>query len=196
MIFILLMIADEDFPKCRFLNLPFHNIYRVCDYCGKYKKIAVLNQPVYYDKGKKRKLVSYCNECDRIPIIKRELVDGTWKYLAYDGILEVIKNSTSKCDNKNEVEQPIYESARKISFEDAVRKAYYRNNEVSRYLGYSQTSTKDPNYKPPEPFDLDGYNQRVWQFRYMVQHEEPRVKVLQHDPLVLSWNSSTHPIST
>jgi hypothetical protein len=50
--------------------------------------------------GRKRKFVSYCEECDRIPVIKIELVDGTWKYLAYDGILEVIRNSTTKYDTK------------------------------------------------------------------------------------------------
>jgi len=92
----LIAAYTDDFPKCRFLNLPFHNIYRVCDYCGKYKKIAILNQPVYYDKGRKRKRVSYCDECDGIPVIKRELVDGAWKILAYDGILEVMKNSAWK----------------------------------------------------------------------------------------------------
>lgn len=74
-------------------------------------RLAVLNQSVYYDKGWKRKFVSYCDECDRIPVIKRELVDGNWKYLAY-GILEVIRNSTGGSDNKNEVEQTIHEPAR------------------------------------------------------------------------------------
>jgi hypothetical protein len=185
-----LIAADADFPNCRFLNLPFHNIYRVCDYCSKYKKIAVLNQPVYYDRGRKRKLVSYCDECDRIPVIKMKLIAGDWKFLAYDGILEVIKNSTCRCDNKNEVEHPIHESARKISFEDAVRKAYYQNNEVSRYLGYSQTSTKDPNYKPPEPFDVEARNKRVWEFRYKIQYQEPNIKVILEDPLTVSWISS------
>jgi hypothetical protein len=181
------MIADEDFPKCRFLNLPFHNIYRVCDYCGKYKKIAVLNQPVYYDKGRKRKLVSYCDECDRIPIIKRELVDGTWKYLAYDGILEVIKNST--IEDKN-YDRAADDSTRTISFDDAVKEAYCQNKEVSHYLGYSHMNTKDPNYEPPKPFDLDSHNPRLWQFRYKIQYEEPNIKVIQEDPLIVSWNST------
>jgi hypothetical protein len=74
-------------------------------------RLAVLNQSVYYNKGWKRKFVSYCDECDRIPVIKRELVDGNWKYLAY-GILEFIRNSTGGSDNKNEVEQTIHEPAR------------------------------------------------------------------------------------
>jgi hypothetical protein len=106
------------FLECNFLNLPFYNIYRVCDYCGKYKKIVVLNQPVYYDKGRKRKVVSYCDDCDRIPVIKRELVDGAWKYLAYDGILEVIKNSTAEYNNENG-DHAVYDSTRIVSFDDA-----------------------------------------------------------------------------
>jgi len=72
--------GESDFHRGRFLNRSFDKIYRVCDYCNRYKKIAVLNQPVYYDKGRKRKLVSYCDECDRIPIIKRELIASKWKY--------------------------------------------------------------------------------------------------------------------
>jgi hypothetical protein len=183
------MAAHEDFPKCRFLNLPFHNIYRVCDYCNIYKNIAVLNQPVYYDKGMKKKLVSYCDECDRIPVIKRELVDGAWECLAYDGILEVIRNSTTEYDatKNDDNNQATHGLTRTISFEDAVRKAYYQNKEVSHYLGYSWTSTKDPSYKPQEPFDLDGYNQRLWKFRYKIHYVEPKVKVIQEDPLVISW---------
>jgi hypothetical protein len=34
-------------------------------------------------------------------------------------------------------------------------KAYYHNIEVSRYLGYSHLTIKDPNYEPPKLFDLD-----------------------------------------
>jgi hypothetical protein len=178
------MIADEDFPKCIFLNLPFDNIYRVCDYCGEYKKIAVLNQPVYYDRGKKRKLVSYCHECDRIPVIKRELIDGAWKYLAYDGILKVIKNRTA---DRNDDDRSINEPARIISFEDAIKEAYDENNEVSRYLSYSQMSTCT-NYKLSNPFDLAASTERVWEFRYKIQYEEHRVKVIQEDPLIIiSW---------
>jgi hypothetical protein len=188
MIFNLLITAHEDFPKCRFLNLPFDNIYRVCDYCGKYKKIAVLNQPVYYDKGMKRKLVSYCDDCDRIPVIKIELVDGAWKYLAYDGILEVIKNSTSKDNNNDDKQVKSEQITRTISFDDAVREACCQNKEVSHYLGYSHMSTKDPNYKPPKLFDFDSYNPRVWQFRYKIQYEEPNIQVIQEDPLIISWN--------
>jgi hypothetical protein len=117
-------------------------------------RLAVLNQSVYYDKGWKRKFVSYCNECDRIPVFKRELVDGNWKYLAY-GILEVIRNSTGGSDNKNEVDkQYTNQQEQIIGFEVAVRKGYYKNKEVNHYLGYSQMGTIDPNCKPPEPFDL------------------------------------------
>jgi hypothetical protein len=84
-------------------------------------RLAVLNQSVYYDKVWKRKFVSYCDECDRIPVIKRELVDGDWKYLAY-GILEVIRNSTGGSDNKMKLNnQYTNQQGQTISFEVAVR---------------------------------------------------------------------------
>lgn len=79
------------------------------------------------------------------------MVDSTWKYLAYDRILEIIKNSTSE-DNNNDDKQAISEQiTRTTSFENAVRKAYFQNKGVSYYLGYSQLSTRDANYKPPGP---------------------------------------------
>jgi hypothetical protein len=31
------------FLECNFPNLPSDNIHLVCDYCGEYKKIAVLS---------------------------------------------------------------------------------------------------------------------------------------------------------
>jgi hypothetical protein len=93
--------VDEDFPKRRFFNLPFDNIYRACDYCGEYKKIAVLNQLVYYDEGRKRKLVFYCDDCDRIPLIKRELIDGGHNSKTYRwNVFE----ACSECDCKHKRE--------------------------------------------------------------------------------------------
>ena len=47
-----------------------------------------------------------------------------------------------------------------------------------------------------EPFNYGGVgsndnhlfdNKRVWEFRYKMQYEEPRVKVIQQDPLIMSW---------
>jgi len=41
---------------------PYNTCYQECDYCEDCKKIYVRNKPVYYDKGAKRKLVSYCRD--------------------------------------------------------------------------------------------------------------------------------------
>jgi hypothetical protein len=100
---------------------------------------------------------------------------------------QCIKNSTSEDNNNYDKQAIIGPITRTISFDDAVRKAYYLNKEVSHYLGYSPMSTKDPNYKPPKLFDFDSYNLRVWQFRYKIQYEEPNIQVIQEDSLIISW---------
>jgi hypothetical protein len=50
-------------------------------------------------------------------------------------------------------------------------------------------STRDANYKPPRPLDISTYNPWVWGFRYKIQYEEPRVRIIQEDPLVVSWSA-------
>jgi hypothetical protein len=57
-----------------------------------------------------------------------------------------------------------------ISFEDAVKKAYNRNGNLKGYLGYFAYDTNSTIL-----FD----DKRVWEFRYKMQYEEPRVKVIQ-----------------
>jgi hypothetical protein len=37
--------------------------YGICDYCEEYKQMYVLDQPIYYEKGARRRLVSYCVDC-------------------------------------------------------------------------------------------------------------------------------------
>ena len=32
-------------------------------------------------------------------------------------------------------------------------------------------------------------NERVWEFRYKIQYEEPRVKVVEQDPLTICWKN-------
>jgi hypothetical protein len=49
-----------------------NNIFKVCDYCGKYKRIHILNYPIYYRKGVRRRLVSFCRDCG-VNIIARDL---------------------------------------------------------------------------------------------------------------------------
>jgi hypothetical protein len=57
------------YPKVEFLDGqylgdgPYNTCYQGCDYCKDFKKIYVRNKPVYYQKGAKRKLVSYCKDC-------------------------------------------------------------------------------------------------------------------------------------
>jgi hypothetical protein len=53
------------------------------------------------------------------------MVDSTWKYLAYDRILEVIKNSTSE-DNNDDKQAITGRITRIISFEAAVREPIIR----------------------------------------------------------------------
>lgn len=73
-------------------------------------------------------------------VIKRELVDDACKYLAYDGILEVIKNSTTESNSENG-DHGVHDSTRTIGLDDAMKEDYCQNKEVSHYLGYSHMST-------------------------------------------------------
>jgi hypothetical protein len=68
-----------------------------------------------------------------------------------------------------------------ISFEDAVKKAYNRNGNLKGYLGYFAYDTNSTIL-----FD----DKRVWEFRYKMQYEEPRVTVVNSDDnsLLVSWN--------
>jgi hypothetical protein len=92
-----------------------------------------------------------------------------------------------------------------ISFEVAVRKAYYQNKEVSRYLGYSQMGTIDLNYKPPEPFDLAASNKRVWGVLLLAQLRKsyypyksnihPVYLIKDHDCELTRWHfDDKHPV--
>ena len=85
-----------------------------------------------------------------------------------------------------------------ISFEDAVKAAFNRTENISyngsgaepgvsmlkRYLGcrYRRITDNIISFK----------DKRLWEFRYKLQHEEPRVKVISSNDdgnnLLLSWN--------
>ena len=181
------------YPKVEFLDGqylgdgPYNTCYQECDYCRDYKKMHVLNKPVYYDKGANRKLVSYCRDCYNAVSKDGHLIVVDEKYGGYYEILDAIKDSNIAI----------------ISFEEAVMKAFNRTENISyngsgaepgvsmlkRYLGcrYRRSITADNNIL----FD----DKWLWEFRYKLQHEEPRVKVVSSDgkdsddkTLLLTWN--------
>lgn len=145
-----------------------NNLFNLCYYCGQYKKIHILNHPIYYRKGVRRKLVSYCNECYPAIITAKDLHVADWKHYGYFEILKVVKNSATAAGAA---------ATTTVNFDDVVRKAYSLNGNLKQYL---------------DSFSLgnDGTlfdNKRVWEFRYKMQYEEPRVKVIQQDPLIILW---------
>jgi hypothetical protein len=173
-----------EFKSCEYLgNGPYNKRYQICDCCGEYKKIYVLNKPVYYGKGARRKFVSYCIDCYDNLMKGGRVVIADYKDFGYYEILDVIKNSNTTA----------------ISFDEAVKIAYNRTENITyngfgaekgvsmlkRYLGGRRLTDNNLslNYK------------RLWKFRYKLLHEEPRVKVVSsssnHDvnkTLLLSWN--------
>jgi hypothetical protein len=103
----MLLDLGSDFLKRKYLgDGPYNKFYDICNYCGLYKKIAVLNQPVYYHEGWKRKLVSHCWECCIDPDNKKDLKVVDHKYQAYDILLEIIKQLTgnkAKRERENQI---------------------------------------------------------------------------------------------
>jgi hypothetical protein len=171
----MLINPGSDFLKCHYLgDGQYNKFYNICDYCGLYKKIVVLNQPVYYHEGRKRKLISHCWECCIDPDNKKDLKIADHKYQAYDILLETIKQLTG---NKAKRERG------KVCFEDAIIEACKHNRFVDSYLGYSEE-------QQIQSVDSWNYKQRLWEFRYKIQYEEPRVNMMQQDPLILSWNNN------
>lgn len=57
----ILMIEQEEY----LCDSPFNACYQVCDYCREYKKMHTIKQPIYYKKGARRMLVSYCCDCKK-----------------------------------------------------------------------------------------------------------------------------------
>ena len=108
------------YPKVEFLDGqylgdgPYNTCYQECDYCRDYKKIHVLNKPVYYDKGANRKLVSYCRDCYNAVSKGGHLIVVDEKYGGYYEILDAIKDSNTAI----------------ISFEEAVMKAFNRTENI------------------------------------------------------------------
>jgi len=187
------------YPKVEFLDAqylgdgPYNTCYQECDYCRDYKKIYVRNKPVYYDKGAKRKLVSYCRDCHDAVLAGRQIMIADEKEGGYYEILDAIK------DNANDTTTGA--GAAVISFEDAVKAAFNRTENISyngsgaeagvsmlkRYLGCRYRRISDNT--------ISFNNKRLWEFRYKLQHEEPRVKVVNSsgddsdgNTLLLSWN--------
>ena len=87
----------------------------MCDYCTEYKKIYILDKPVYYKNGSRRKLVSYCSDCHCALSNGGRVSVVDYKYGGYYEILDAIKNSVTVV----------------ISFEEAIITAFNRNQNVS-----------------------------------------------------------------
>jgi hypothetical protein len=170
---------NVEFKSCEYLgNDPYNTRYQICDYCREYKKTYVANKPVYYSKGARRKFVSYCSDCDTNLNKGGRVVIADYKDFGYYEILDAIKNSNTTA----------------ISFEEAVKIAYNRTENISyngsgaekgvsmlkRYMGGRRITDNK----------LSLNDKRLWEFRYKLQHEEPRVKVVSSDSdnLLLTWN--------
>jgi hypothetical protein len=191
---------NVEFKSWEYLgNGPYNKRYQICDCCGQYKKVYVLNKPVYYKKGIRRKFVSYCSDCDTNLNKCGRVVISDHKDFGYYEILDAIKNSSSNNT-----------TAKPISFEEAVKIAYNRTQDISyngfgaepgvsmlkRYMGGRHVKDNNNN------LSLD--DKRLWEFRYKLQYEEPRVKVVEgsydsksdgdnnsnnnNNTLLLTWN--------
>jgi hypothetical protein len=47
---------NVQFLSSKYLDSPYNTRYQICYYCSKYKKMHILNYPVYYRKGARRSL--------------------------------------------------------------------------------------------------------------------------------------------
>jgi hypothetical protein len=114
------------------------------------------------------------------------------KYGGYYEILDAIKESSGKA-------KAGAEAGAVISFEDAVKAAFNRTENISyngsgaepgvsmlkRYLGYR--------YRIADNI-ISFDDKRLWEFRYKLQHEEPRVKVVSNsdgdndNAVLLTWD--------
>jgi hypothetical protein len=177
------------YPNVKFLSSqylgdgPNNTFYQVCDYCGGYKKMHTVYQPIYYNKGAKRRLASYCSDCKRTAFAGGRLNVVDYKYGGYYEILDTIKESGTAI----------------ISFEEAVMAAFNRTRNISedgggaepgvsmlkRYLGCYRVKDNNISFE----------DKRLWEFKYKLQYEEPRVKVVNSNEsddndntLLLTWN--------
>jgi hypothetical protein len=124
------------------------------------------------------KLVSYCSDCYGAVSKGGRVSVVDYKYGGYYEILDAIKNY----------------GATVISFEEAVMTAFNPTENVSqdgcgaepgvsmlkRYLGCNHIADNNISFD----------DERLWEFRYKLQHEEPRVKVIssnEDDTLLVSW---------
>ena len=124
------------YPKVEFLDGkclgdgPYNTCYQECDYCKDYKKIYVQNKPVYYDKGAKRKLVSYCRDCYDAVREGGQIMIADYKYCGYYEILDAINDSNTAT---GAAETAV------ISFEDAVMAAFNRAENISENCSGAET---------------------------------------------------------
>jgi hypothetical protein len=145
--------------------------------------MCILDKPVYYKNGARRKLVSYCSDCYGSVSKGGQINVVDYKYGGYYEILDAIKESGTAV----------------IRFEEAVMAAFNRIENMSqdgfggepgvsmlkRYLGCYSIADSNISFN----------DNRLWEFRYKLQHEEPRVNVVDssegddNTPL-LTWNKN------
>jgi hypothetical protein len=94
------------------------------------------------------------------------------KYCGYYEILDAIKDSNTAT------------GAAVISFEDAVKAAFNRNENISYNGSGAEPGVSmlkrylDCRYRRIADNAISFNDKRLWEFRYKLQYEEPRVKVL------------------
>ena len=109
------------YPNVEFLSSqylgdgPHNTFHQIRDYCREHKKMHTAYQPIYYNKGAKRRLVSYCINCKNAAFGRGTLQVVDYKYGGYYEVLDAVKVSGTAV----------------ISFEKVVMTAFNRNQNVS-----------------------------------------------------------------
>jgi cytochrome c553 len=107
--------------------------------------------------------------------------------LAYESILQVIKNITALTNNQD------------IEFYNAVRIAYQNYPYLKKYLNVDQVININKIYYRSNDINLlnsflNDDNRRLWKFKYELVYNEPRVVIISKEPLRLRWTQNSKTI--
>jgi hypothetical protein len=107
--------------------------------------------------------------------------------LAYESILQVIKNITALTNNQD------------IEFYNAVRIAYQNYPYLKKYLNVDQVININKIYYRSNDINLlnsflNDDNRRLWKFKYELVYNEPRVIIISKEPLRLRWTQNSKTI--
>ena len=148
---------------CVFHGIIHNDEYLECDFCNEHKSFINLKYR-YYNYGFSKRSYLACDECHEYLFGPFTLVDGGVMERAYESIIEVIKERTSK-----EV----------INYYEAVRIAYNKCKYMQKHFDNPKTFAK-----------INKDNKALWEFTYRIINEEKeRVKVVNKNPdnLLVSW---------